>query len=73
MLVNCQMSVTMKMGVDSGSTMRQKIRQFARPCAPHSPAPSEWRRSSCMKEQRVVPASPARQCTSTSPVMELDS
>ena len=25
MLVNCQISVTMMMGVDSGSTMRQKI------------------------------------------------
>ncbi len=32
MLVNCQISVTTVIGVDSGSTMRQKIRQ--------NPAPS---------------------------------
>ena len=31
MLVNCQISVTMTMGVDSGSTMRQKICQKLAP------------------------------------------
>ena len=31
MLVNCQISVTIKMGVDMGSTMRQKMRQKLAP------------------------------------------
>ena len=31
MLVNCQISVTTVIGVDSGSTMRQKMRQKPAP------------------------------------------